>query len=478
MSLADHQPFAAPESLDELLANHAAISPVDARFRERAAGDPECLRRETFRELVGDHALLHYNRQAWPTFIGPSLHGEIQAASLSLSHMIRSLPERLLDNDPERVAACYGIDKNAAKLLIEPPNGIARALSRGDFILGPTGFKCIEFNMTSSLGGWETGILAEIVLRILPVARFIAEAGVKVSYHDTFRIVLLHLFEEARREGIAQREINTAISIEVGLLDDPGSVAASAGGVDPFLAQAYREALQEFDPEARGLLLACRGSELTEDASGALRVRGHRVHNLLEVHRMEARAFRAFKRGRLLLYNGPVYRILSDKRNIALLSESAHSSRFSAEEREVIARYIPWTRCVAPGETTFEGETARLEDVLGAERERLVLKRGHSAGGSHVVVGRNVTSEAWREALDGALRQPGSWVAQECVESLPFLFQDGEYGCSPHDVIWGPFVSGDTYSGTILRVQPRALQSIVNLTGGASEGVMLEVQEG
>jgi len=40
---------------------------------------------------------------------------------------------------------------------------------------------------------------------------------------------------------------------------------------------------------------------------------------------------------------------------------------------------------------------------------------------------------------------------------------------------WRAFVSGDIYSGTILRVQPQAAQSIVNLTGGASEGVLLEI---
>jgi hypothetical protein len=458
----------------DVLANHAALSPVDAQFREFASTDPECLSRETFKELVDDHALLHYERQPWPTFISPARHAEIREVSLALSRIIRTLPARLFANDPERIAAVYSLDKAAAKLLITPPDGIARALSRADFILGRDGLQCIEFNMTGSLGGWESGILAEIVLRIPPIARFLAQTGVQVTWMDTFRTTLLHTFREALEAGIADRanpEINLAITLQMDRPQDMGS------GVDSFLSDAYTAALHAFDPAARGRLLICDNRELTDGPGGALMARGHRIHSLLEAHKLEARAVRAFKRGHVNLYNGPISWILSDKRNIALLSENAESPVFSEEEKAAIQRFIPWTRRVIPGETVYGGETVRLEGFLAASRERMILKRGRSAGGSHVFVGRFVTQEDWEAAIAEALRNAGDWVAQEHVESLPFLFQDGEHGCSPHDVIWGPFVAGDDYAGTILRVQPKRLGSTVNLTGGASEGVLLEVQE-
>lgn len=455
-----------------LLSRHAALSPVDAAFRGFAAADPECLSRETFRELVGDHALLHYERQPWPTFITPAKHAELREASLAVSRLIRSIPEWVFDGDPERIGAFYGVVPDAARLLVEPPNGIERALSRGDFIHGPLGFRCIEFNMTASLGGWETGVLAEIVLRTPPIARFLAQSGVAVSPVDTLRLVLLHIFREARRAGVADQEINTAITIR------SAGMPTSAAGADSFLARAYAAALEEFDPEARGLLVVCDPRELTLERGGSLWVRGHRIHSLLEAHNQEARAFHAFKRGLLNLYNGPVSRILSDKRNIALLSEHQHSDRLTAADREAIRRHVPWTRRVVHGDITFEGRTMRVEAFLATLRERLILKRARSAGGSHVAIGKLATSAAWQEAIDEALRNAGSWVVQELVEGDPLLFQDGEHGCSPHDVIWGPFVAGDVYAGTILRVQPQALNSIVNLTAGASEGILLEVQEG
>jgi hypothetical protein len=94
-----------------------------------------------------------------------------------------------------------------------------------------------------------------------------------------------------------------------------------------------------------------------------------------------------------------------------------------------------------------------------------------------VVLGRFTSPEEWEAVVRSALAS-GDWVVQEYVESLPYLFQDGEQGCSPHDVVWGPFVFGATYAGAILRVQPKALEGIVNLTRGASEGILLEVERG
>jgi hypothetical protein len=94
-----------------------------------------------------------------------------------------------------------------------------------------------------------------------------------------------------------------------------------------------------------------------------------------------------------------------------------------------------------------------------------------------VVIGRLSSTNDWDAALAGALAA-GDWIAQEHVESRPFLFQSGEQGCCPHDVVWGPFVFGAGYAGVILKVQPKPLGGVVNLWRGATEGVVFEVDDG
>jgi hypothetical protein len=184
--------------------------------------------------------------------------------------------------------------------------------------------------------------------------------------------------------------------------------------------------------------------------------------------------YRAFKGDFIGLYNGPMGPIVSNKRNVALLSQHAASGAYSSEERAFIEAHIPWTRLVAPGEVDYEGKMHSLVELLTAHQEQFVLKDGDACGGSGVVLGKCASPEDWRRTLDRALAEK-DWVVQEVLESLPYLYQGGDYGCSIHDMIWGPFVCGDRYGGVVLRMQPKAAGGAVNLTLSATEGIVLEV---
>src|SRR5687768_14659104 len=145
---------------------HAGLSSVDLRFRDFASNDPECLSRSTFAELDRKNSLFKYKLQSWPVFVDHSQIRELARISIGLSSLIRSLPERVFGGDPERIASYFGLTQDFVQLLIMPPNGIPGLLSRGDFIHTGEGFQLVEFNMTSNLGGWETGLLAGLLLRI------------------------------------------------------------------------------------------------------------------------------------------------------------------------------------------------------------------------------------------------------------------------------------------------------------------------
>jgi hypothetical protein len=458
------------EGWDEVALSHIGLSVVDLRFREMAQHDPACLDRATFREIDNHNSLLKYGRQPWPTFISRAKVDELARVSVAICNLVRSVPARIFGGDPDRLAGFYGIDPSFARIIASPPDGIATGLTRGDFIHSAAGFQCAEFNMTSNLGGWETGLLADMLLQVAPIRRFVAALGQEVRSRNTLRLMLAHIVREVTSAGVADREINVAI----------GSGEAFALAADPkimaYLAGEYAEVLREHAPGLSGRLSMVGYHELS-DRGGAVYYRGSRLHALVERHDMTAPViFRSFKAGGILLFNGPASTLLSDKRNLALLSEQAESDLFTAEEREMIRRHLPWSRRVLPGKVTYKGESVSLETLLRARKQHMVLKKARSMAGAHVMLGRYATPQEWNATLLEALRT-GAWVVQEYVASEPYLFQHGERGCCPHDAVWGPFVFGDTYAGTILRVQPKEWQGIVNLTRGATEGVLLEVDD-
>lgn len=87
-----------------------------------------------------------------------------------------------------------------------------------------------------------------------------------------------------------------------------------------------------------------------------------------------------------------------NKRAMAFMWE--HLADFSPRAREIIRAHVPVS---ARLETTPRDELAR-------ERAQWVIKSDYGAEGDEVILGRAVTDEAWRAALEHA--RPGRWIAQ------------------------------------------------------------------
>jgi hypothetical protein len=458
---------------DEVRATHRDLSEVDLAFRETAAQDPRFLERSHFGPL-DRHEMLAFRQQSWPTFLGREKLAEFQRASLGIYNLVRSLPERVFGQDYARMSAYYGLDSAlTAELVLTPPSGVSTVVSRGDMIDTADGFKCIEFNFTPNLGGWESTILVNLHLAVPATADFIAGRGIPVAYTNTVQTFLNLAIEDSLAKGLCtDGEVNIAFLYDSELPTEPLDPDGTAG--TDYMNQELARVLERRGDGLRGRVMACRLKELSS-RRGFLYKDGAPIHSIAEfTSETAAMVFRAFKSGGLSLFNGPITRLLGDKRNFALLSESVDSDLFSAEERELIRRHVPWTRLVAPGQVEFEGERVSLPDLLRTRRERFVIKETISFGGKAVHVGKATPEPVWLEAVDTALEER-RWIVQEYFASLPYLYQSGEQGCSVHDVIWGPFVFGGQYAGVILRMQPKAAGGAVNLSRAATEGVVLEV---
>ncbi|HSN88337.1 MAG TPA: hypothetical protein VL025_16370 [Thermoanaerobaculia bacterium] len=459
---------------EDLRAVHRGLSPQDLQFREAACDDPELLSRATFRKLVDDKGFIAGTLQPWLTFVGPEKMAELRSVSVGLAGLLRTAPERVLGNDPVRVHDYYGLETpEILGLFLSRPNGAETAIGRGDLIDTASGFQCLEFNFTPNLGGWETSEIARLHLGVPATARYLRERGIPTAYTSTGRELFAHLIRSAQARGhCPDGELNVALVVPEAV--PAGSEASPALDV---LRRDFQQACRDSDADLTGDLLPCHFSELTA-VRNYLFLRKSRIHAVAEFcdEPTAPAAYRSFKAEKLTLLNGPIRAVLSSKLNLALLSESAESGVYSSEERDFIRRHVPWTRKVARGATDFRGERVSLPDLLASRREALVLKEATSSGGEGVAIGLHTPQARWdelaRQALDA---REGGWVAQERVESLPYLYQSGEHGCVPHDLIWGPFVFGERYGGVILRMQPKSVQGAVNSALGATSGIVFEV---
>lgn len=463
----------------------AALSPAAGRLLDLVEADPSLLDRRRFEPMfeaarrilpvaLGCDPEGPYGVQPWPILVSARRRDEMLALSRRLSRLVRDLPRRVFGDDLAALQAFYGLDNPLlAMLLMSAPNGIETMVCRLDLVDTPGGVKCVEFN-AGNPGGWQHNALFETFRDESPLAGFMR--SLDLAWDDTVDL----LFDHMVRAVLAAPELAAGDSLNLAVVSADSQGYIPANHAPGYYQARLAAALARHAGGKPGRVHVVTNRELGFEA-GRLVLAGDRIHGVVEMLAEPSRAdlFRAFKAGHLLLFTPPVGPlVLGDKRNLTLLSERAASDLFSAEERALIERYIPWTRTVEAGRSvSFRGAAPQaMADLLDDRRRDLVLKGGLSVGGEHVVVGRHVDDERWRWAVDTAL-EAGSWVVQEFLEVPLFPLQHGPNGWAPHRLVWGPFVFGDADGGLFVRVLPEEEGPVVNIGTGALAALPYVVPE-
>ncbi len=457
----------------------AIASRADRDFRRFVERRPRCLERSSFAALDQPREIAQYPLQSWPAFVDAAEaaeHGRIATGCLEL---IAALPDRLLSGDAAVLAELFALRRPEAEViqtLLEQPSQRRSLVARGDFIEDGKGiFRCLEFNVSSNLGGWQNVHWAEIYLRLPVLQEFFASTG-PWSCIDTLEQLFEHLIARHRWRCQEQDE-------------DPGPLhiafvapAENRGRRGWFEAAQKRldRLVAERHPDLGSAAVLGGTFDDIEERGGNLYRGPHRVRVVVESTggRLDGRVFASAMAGRALVINGPVDRVLSNKKCLALLSEHAEDPRIGSSERELIERHLPWTRVLGECYADYRGERGYLPEILEDHRARFVLKPALGMRGEGIVCGHSVSDDVWREQLDRALEDPGpGWVVQERVESRSRLFQVGDRGCAPHDVVWGFFAFGRRYGGGFLRMLPKGEHGVVNAARGATESPIFIAEE-
>jgi uncharacterized circularly permuted ATP-grasp superfamily protein len=185
---------------------------------------------------------------------------------------------------------------------------------------------------------------------------------------------------------------------------------------------------------------------------------------------------RAVRDGAVPLVNPFRCKILHKKASLAALSDEDNAELFTREELDLIDRHVPWTRRVVERDTFAGGRKVDLVRYILDHRERLVLKPNDEYGGKGIVLGWEVGSSAWEEAVGVALRDP--YVVQErvAVPKEPYpAWVDGRLDWSDRMVDTAPFVFyGQWADGCLTRISTAAL---LNVTAGGGSTIPTFVVE-
>jgi hypothetical protein len=154
----------------------------------------------------------------------------------------------------------------------------------------------------------------------------------------------------------------------------------------------------------------------------------------------------------------------------AVLTDERYASLFSADEREIIRRHIPWTAIVEDGRVMRNGDAIDLLPHLRAHREQYVIKPNDEYGGTGVTLGWETSDVDWDAALARAVAERDrGWVAQERIAVRREMFPVcGTAGVVMRDMLvdFAPYVFRGRLAGFLTRLSATGL---ANVTSGGGQ---------
>jgi hypothetical protein len=442
------------------------MNSLTRRYLDEVGRDPAVTRLVMDRLLASPvlHAVPNCGRLlSRPMFIEEEDRRQVESDLARIYDLLASLPRRLFDGDLRRYARAIGLGPAQTELAVRlaapwPPP----LLARPDLYRDESGFKLLELNLGSNLGGYQTAAMNRAFLQVDAVRAFVDRE--RLRYVDTMEVAAAMLRRAHHGGSGASRPV-------IALADWPASYPKFESMLHFMAVQ-----LEEMGFDAR----PCHLGQLREDGS-SLALDGTRVDIVFRYFTMAEitgepegcalveHVIRAHERGDVDMFVPLSTSLLGSKQALALLCDEGYRDAFSPAELALIDRFVPWTRELKAGHVHVDGVEVELLDFCRGAKDRLVLKPSHLLGGVGVQAGWTMSEGEWRARLDDA--RNGSFVVQERVVPEVEPCPDRSTGAlRPWIMNWGIFVTDRGYSGCFLRGSSRLDDGVVNFDNRAWVG--------
>jgi hypothetical protein len=379
-----------------------------------------------------------------------------------VAETIAALGERVVDAamKSKEVLSQFGLRPEEERLVaIEPGYARASTASRLDAFLLPDSLQFAEYNGESPAGLGYSETLGEVFAEMPPMVRFREIFNTRT--YPLMASILEALLASYREWG------GTANPPQIAIVDWRGVPTWSEFEI----LQARFEKLgvptlicDPIDLRFDGKTLAAQGRKID------LVYRRVLINDILAKPAECEALVKAYEARAVCVANTFRCKIPHKKAFFAVLTDDRNRGLFSAQERELIGRHIPWTRVVADSRTTRGGESIGLLEYVRGRRENFVLKPNDEYGGAGVMLGWEMEAGAWDAALDRAVAAPvGSWVVQEKIavrrEVFPYV-EGGKVTMRDMLVDFAPYLFRGKMCGFLTRLSSTGL---ANVTSGGGQ---------
>ncbi|MFD0899471.1 hypothetical protein [Actinomadura sediminis] len=409
---------------------------VTRKYLDACAADP------ALRTVMASAELPEPLAAAWGKHLLPRPmfcdEAEIRGAADDLSALFRlltSLPDRLFGGDVRAFCAALGMDERRIDIMTRF-SGEPILYGRADLYHDGSGYRLMEFNVGSELGGVDISEVNRPLLATPPFRAFAEDHG------------LTHVGTPA---AIARQFVRATgkDAPVVATLEGVGGIAAYET-----LHRSFQDAMRR-----HGIDLVYGEVDQVQTRNGRLYLHGKPIDLVLRYYssnqiarddrneRPAETVQRAHEDGRVVLWTPVSNGMFGYKSCLAMLSECD----LPPGDRALVDRVLPWTRRLTP----------ELADRVRAERETTILKPIAGLSGHGVRAGWDQDDREWADTVTECLREP--YIAQRRIVPNREPVLDPATGESTDwSAVWGVFAFPDGYGGAFCRAVPDGGDSVVN----------------
>src|SRR5690606_33338658 len=346
-----------------------------------------------------------------PVFLSAAETTQLAADLERLRQALASLPDRLFGGDMAAFARAAGLTGPQVEAVVRGRRATPTRLARADMYHDGDGFRLMELNQGSAVGGLDTAMLNRSLLTHPGIASFVAEH--RLSYVDTLAAMVDTLREECGLPADA-RPVVAAVDWPESFVQLEAQLQHSAAALAPHGLDVI--------PCHLGQLRFADGRAWVGERPVDVLYRIFLLEDLLspEGPGLIEPVLAAVERGEVTMFTPMDAELFGSKASLAMLSDEAYRDRFEPELREVLDRLLPWTRLVRDEPVTVDGTTINLRKYAIAHREELILKPTGGHGGAGIVPGWRTDPDSWQEQLEAAMDRP--YVLQRRIRAVPGLF--------------------------------------------------------
>ncbi|MFF5333250.1 hypothetical protein [Streptomyces sp. NPDC013181] len=403
---------------------------------------------------------------ARPVFLGGEELGRLAKDLHNLLSALESLPEKLFGGDFAAFARAVGLTEPQVEAVMQNRGERMTRQSRADLVCDGTGFKLLELNLGSAIGGVDNVDVCRELLEVPVLADFAERHG--LTFVDSLREQVHNILTETGFSAddhpvVALTEWPSAFSDELPYMTQ--------------LCERWAGLGLDATPCHLGQLEARDGRVWLGERAVDIIVRIFLIRDVITpgAARLTAPVFEAARRGEVKIFTPLDTSAYASKAALSLLSDEGNRHVFTAETLASLDRILPWTRRVRREEVTLEnGERVDLVEYALAHADDLVLKPTSLSGGKGVVLGwaDDLTPDAWRAHVLAALDSPH--VVQRRVRPAQETVPVPGGGTDRFRPVWGIITGVNGFIGGSVRAIPSAAGDVVvNVANGAHVGALL-----